>query len=249
MSGHNKWSTIKRKKGANDAKRGAMFSKLIKAISLAARDGGGDPATNNKLRTLIDKAKSINMPSDTLTRSIKRGTGEIEGAAYEELSYEGYGPAGIAVLVDCVTDNRNRTIAEVRHAFSKHGGTLGESGCVQWMFDKKGVILIPAEGVDEDTLMELALENGADECEGDTNFFKVTSGPAEFDTLRDAIEKAGYTIDSAQISMEPQTTIKVDESDAGKILRLMNALEDCEDVQEVYSNFDIPDEIMEKLAD
>ncbi len=246
MSGHNKWSTIKRKKGAADQKRGKEFSKLIRVITQAARAGGGDVNMNPALRTAVDKAKSINMPADTLSRAIKRGTGEIEGAAYEEITYEGYGPGGIALLIETMTDNRNRTTAEVRHVLTKYGGSMGEAGCVQWMFTKKGVMLIPKEGVDEEQLMEAGIEAGADEVADSGDYFQINCPPNDLNTVKKAIEDAGFKVEEAEVSMEPQTTVDVSEK-AESVLRLISMLEDLDDTQNVYSNFDIPDEIMEKL--
>ncbi len=247
MSGHSKWSTIKRKKGAADQKRGKEFSKLIKIITNAARAGGGDPDQNAALRTAVDKAKAINMPSDTLMRAIKRGTGEIEGAAYEEITYEGYGPAGIALLIETMTDNRNRTTAEVRHVLTKYGGSMGESGCVQWMFTKKGVVLVPKAGVDEEKIMEIGIDSGADEVTEEGDYFQLTCSPSSLPAVKKAVEDAGFAVESAEVSMEPQTTIDVSDK-AESVLRLVNFLEELDDVQNVYSNFDIPDEIMEKLG-
>jgi YebC/PmpR family DNA-binding regulatory protein len=248
MSGHSKWSTIKRKKGAADQKRGQEFSKLIKNISAAVREGGEDPDANTKLRGFVDKAKAINMPADTLKRAIARGSGTLDGVQVEEIAYEGYGPQGVAVLVDCLSDNRNRTTAEVRHILTKYGGSLGEGGCVAWMFDKRGMILVPREGVDADALMECAIENGAaDVDDGDDQFFTITSEVADFDGLQKALEAAGFPIESAELTMIPQTTIEVDEKHAGSVIKIMNLLEELDDVQNVYSNFDISDEIMDKL--
>lgn len=248
MSGHSKWSTIKRKKGAADQKRGQEFSKLIKNISAAVREGGEDPDANTKLRGFVDKAKAINMPADTLKRAIARGSGTLDGMQVEEIAYEGYGPQGVAVLVDCLSDNRNRTTAEVRHILTKYGGSLGEGGCVAWMFDKRGMILVPREGVDADALMECAIENGAaDVDDEDDQFFTITSEVADFDGLQKALEAAGFPLESAELTMIPQTTIEVDEKHAGSVIKIMNLLEELDDVQNVYSNFDISDEIMEKL--
>ncbi|HOX28426.1 MAG TPA: YebC/PmpR family DNA-binding transcriptional regulator [bacterium] len=246
MSGHSRWSTIKRKKGAADQKRGREFSKMIRVITQAARAGGGDPDQNATLRSVVDKAKSINMPTDTIARAIKRGTGEIEGANYEEITYEGYGPSGIALLIATLTDNRNRTTADVRHALNKYGGALGEAGCVQWMFSKKGVILVPSEGVDEEKIMEVGIEAGAEEVLEEGDFFKLLCSPSDLEPLKKALSGAGYTIDNAEVSMEAQTTIDVSDK-AESVLRLIDALEDLDDVQDVYSNFDIPDSVMEKL--
>ncbi|MFA6450007.1 MAG: YebC/PmpR family DNA-binding transcriptional regulator [bacterium] len=247
MSGHSKWSTIKRKKGAADQKRGKEFSKLIKIITNAARAGGGDMNLNATLRTAVDKAKAINMPADTLTRAIKRGTGELEGAAYEELMFEGYGPAGIALMIEAMTDNRNRTTAEVRHILNKYGGSLGESGCVQWMFNKKGIILVPSSGADEEKMMDLCIEAGADEVTEEGEYFQFICAPNSMPAVKKFIEDAGFTVESAEVSMEPQTTVDVNDK-AESVLRLVNFLEELDDVQNVFSNFDISDEIMEKLG-
>lgn len=249
MSGHSKWSTIKRKKGAIDAKRGKEFSKLIKVMTAAAREGGGDPDNNMKLRTAIDKAKEINMPADTITRAIKRGTGEIEGAQFEEMTYEGYGPGGVAVIVETLSDNKNRTTADVRHALTKYGGSLGTTGCVQWKFEKKGIITIPSAGIDEEKIMEVAIESGADEVTEEDGYFTVTCQPQEFETLKDALGKAGFKIEESELSMEPQSTVTVDRKNAAGVLKMMNLLDELDDVQNVYSDFDIPEEIMEELAD
>ena len=248
MSGHSKWSTIKRKKGAADQKRGKEFSKLIKIITNAARAGGGDQNTNANLRTAVDKAKAINMPADTLARAIKRGTGELEGSVYEELMFEGYGPDGIALMIEAMTDNRNRTTAEVRHVLNKYGGSLGESGCVQWMFNKKGVVLVPKEGVDEEKIMEIGIEAGADDVSAEDDYFQITCPPNDLPAVKKAVEDAGFTVESAEVSMEPQTTVEVTTKAEG-VIRLINFLEELDDVQNVFSNFDIPDEIMEKLGD
>jgi len=248
MSGHSKWSTIKRKKGAADQKRGREFSKLIRVITSCVRKGGADPANNPALRTALDRARAINMPSDTINRAIKRGTGEDGGAAYEEITYEGYGPAGIALLIETLSDNRNRTTADVRHALTKYGGSLGETGCVQWMFTKKGVLLVAAAGADEDRLMEIAIDAGAEDVSREGEFFNITCQPADLESLKKTIGEAGFTIESAEVSMEPQTTIDVGDK-AAAVLKLMSALEELDDVQNVYSNFDIPEEVMQKLAD
>ena len=248
MSGHSKWSTIKRKKGATDAKRGKIFTRLIKEITVAARFGGGDPDGNPRLRTAIAGAKSENMPKDNIERAIKKGTGEIEGAVYDEIVYEGYGPSGVAVLVECMTDNRNRTVAEVRHCFSKSGGNLGESGCVAFMFDKKGMILVDKSTISEDKLMDLALEAGAEDVVEEESEFQVVTAPEDFDAVREALEGNDVKFIDASVSMIPQNTIDVaDEKTAKRILNMMETLEENEDVQNVYSNFDIPDEIMEAL--
>lgn len=246
MSGHSKWSTIKRKKGAADAKRGKIFSKLIKEIMVAARDGGGDPDMNPKLRTIIDKAKGVNMPNDNISRAVKKGTGEAGGAAYEASTYEGYGPNGVAILVETLSDNKKRTVAEVRHIFTKSGGALGESGCVSWMFKKKGVIIFDKAGVDQDKLMEAAIESGAEDIKDSDDTLDVTTTPEDFISVKDALSKAGFTPAEADIQMVAQNTINLTGEDAVKMLKLMETLEDHDDVQNVYANFDIDKEVMEK---
>lgn len=249
MSGHSKWSTIKRKKGANDAKRGKIFTRLIKEITVAARMGGGDSEGNPRLRSAVASAKAENMPKDNIDRAIKKGTGELEGAIYEEITYEGYGPGGVAVLVDCMTDNKNRSVADIRHAFSKSGGNLGESGCVSWMFDKKGSMLVDKSVIAEDEMMDLALEAGAEDVTEEDAVFQIITDPADFDDVRDALEKGGVEFLEASVSMIPQNTIDMDEEKtARQILRLMETLEDHDDVQNVHANFDIPDELMESLS-
>ncbi len=249
MSGHSKWSTIKRKKGAADAKRGRIFTRLIKEITVAARMGGGDPEGNPRLRSAIASAKADNMPKDNIERAIKKGTGELEGAVYEEITYEGYGPGGVAVLVDCMTDNKNRTVADIRHYFSKSGGNLGESGCVAWMFDKKGLLLIDKSTISEEKLMDLALEAGAEDVIEEDSEFQVITEPDDFDSVREALEADNIKFFEASVSMIPQNTVDVsDEKPAKQILRLLESLEDHDDVQNVHANFDIPDEIMESLS-
>jgi YebC/PmpR family DNA-binding regulatory protein len=249
MSGHSKWSTIKRKKGANDAKRGKIFSKLIKEISVSARQGGGDPDGNPRLRSAIAAAKAENMPKDNIERAIAKGSGGGDGDAYEEILYEGYGPGGVAVLVECMTDNRNRTVADVRHFFAKSNGNLGENGCVAWMFDKKGQILVDKEKISEEELMDKALEAGADDVIEDENEFQVLTSVDEFNDVRDGLEEQGVEFLEASISMIPQNTIDVDdEKVAGALLKLLENLEDHDDVQKVHANFDIDQELMEKLS-
>ncbi len=247
MSGHSKWSTIKRKKGALDAKRGKIFTKLIKEITVAARMGGGDPESNPRLRTAIAAAKAENMPKENIERAIKKGTGELEGTQYEELIYEGYGPGGVAVLVEVMTDNKNRSIAEIRHIFSKHGGNLGENGCVSWMFDKKGLLVFSKDQVSEDDVMAVALEAGADDIKETEKEYEVIVEPSEFETVKEAFDKAGIPYLVAEISMVPQNTIALEGKDAEKMLKLMDALEDSDDVQHAYANFDISEAIMETL--
>jgi len=249
VSGHSKWSTIKRKKGALDAKRGKIFTRLIKEITVAARMGGGDPDANPRLRAAIASAKAENMPKDNIDRAIKKGTGELEGAVYEEITYEGYGPGGVAVLVDCMTDNKNRTVADIRHYFSKSGGNLGESGCVAWMFDKKGTILVDKETIDEDDLLDKALEAGAEDVVEEDNVFQVVTAPDDFESVREALEADEVKFIEASVSMVPQNTIEISEEKTAKqILKLLESLEDHDDVQNVYANFDIPDDIMEAVS-
>ncbi|MFP5211885.1 MAG: YebC/PmpR family DNA-binding transcriptional regulator [Acidobacteriota bacterium] len=249
MSGHSKWSTIKHKKGAADAKRGKIFTKIIKEIMVAARMGGGSIEGNARLRAAVLAAKAENMPKDNIERAIKKGTGELEGVNYEEFSYEGYGPGGVAVLVDIMTDNRNRAASDVRHIFSKNGGNLGESGCVAWMFDKKGSVVFDKSKVSEDELMEVALEAGAEDVKDQEDQFEVTTSMEDFLTVKGVFDEKGMTYEAAEITMIPQTVVKVeDEKLAGQLLRLMDALEDCDDVQNAYANFDIPDEILNAIV-
>ncbi len=249
MSGHSKWSTIKRKKGANDAKRGKIFSKLIKEITVAARQGGGDPDGNPRLRSAIAAAKKENMPNDNIVRAIDKGSGGGEGDSYEEILYEGYGPGGVAVLVECMTDNRNRTVADVRHFFAKSNGNLGENGCVAWMFDKKGQILVDKEQISEEDLMDKALEAGAEDVIEDENEFQVLTSIEDFNDVRDGLEVQGVEFLEASISMIPQNTIEIaDEKLATALLKLLENLEDHDDVQKVHANFDIDQGLMERLS-
>ncbi len=249
MSGHSKWSTIKRKKGANDAKRGKIFTKLIKEITIAARMGGGDPAGNPRLRSAITAAKAENMPKDNIARAIKKGTGDLEGAVYEEILYEGYGPGGVAVLVETMTDNKNRTVADVRHFFAKSGGNLGESGCVAWMFDKKGTILIDKQGVDEEELMDIAIEAGAEDVVEEETTFQILTAPEDFSEVVEILEKNSISFLEANIAMVPKNTVDVtEEKTARSLLKLLENLEDHDDVQKVHANFDIPDSLMEELS-
>ncbi len=247
MSGHNKWSTIKYKKGAADAKRGKLFSRLIKEIAIAAREGGGDVDGNPRLRTAVATAKAANMPKDNIDRAIKRGTGELEGVSYEEYNYEGYAPGGAAVLVEILTDNKNRAASEVRHAFTKYGGNLGEPGSVAWIFNKKGVITFDPNDVDEDTLLEVALEAGAEDVDTEGEEYEVTTVPGDFEAVRAAFEEKGIKYLEAEVSMVPQNLTELDAKTAPTTLKLMEALDDLDDVQKVWSNFDIPDEIMQDL--
>jgi YebC/PmpR family DNA-binding regulatory protein len=248
MSGHNKWSTIKHKKGAADAKRGKMFSKLIKEISIAARMGGGDLDGNPRLRTAVNTARAANMPKENIDRAIKRGTGEIEGVIYEEMTYEGYGPGGVAVLVEVLTDNKNRTVAEVRHIFDKYNGNLGESGCVSWMFDKKGIVVVLGEGLTEDDVMELALEAGAQDVKSEGHAFEITAEPPDFESVRKAVEDKGWKVEFAEISMIPQNTVKLEGKRAEQMLKMMDALDDNDDMQKVFANFDISEEEMMRIS-
>lgn len=246
MSGHSKWSTIKRKKAKVDAQRGKIFTKLIKEISIAARLGGGDPDANPRLRTAISGARAANMPAKNIENAIKKGTGELPGVNYEENSYEGYGPGGVAILVEVTTDNKNRTTAEVRHLLSKHGGNLGESGCVSWLFDKKGLLSVSSEQVTEDQLMEIALEAGAEDVRKTDDGFEVVTLPPEFEAVKQALDEKGIKYDYAEITMIPQTTVKLEGKQAQQMIRLMEDLEDNEDVQNVYANFDIPDSVLQE---
>jgi YebC/PmpR family DNA-binding regulatory protein len=247
MSGHSKWSTIKHKKGAADAKRGKIFTKLIKEITVAARMGGGDSEANSRLRHALSSARAQNMPKDTYERAIKKGTGDLEGVNYEEIVYEGYGPGGVAVLVECLTDNRNRTIAEVRHAFNKAGGNVGTDGCVAWMFDKKGLITVNKEDATEEILMEVALEAGAEDIEEERDSFDIIIEPSDFDAVKDAMDAAGIKYESAEITMIPQTLTRVEGTEAEQMIKFMDVLDDCDDVQKFYSNADIPDEVFDAM--
>ncbi|HMU35109.1 MAG TPA: YebC/PmpR family DNA-binding transcriptional regulator [Pyrinomonadaceae bacterium] len=246
MSGHSKWHTIKHKKGALDAKRGKIFTKLIKEITVAARTGGsGDVDSNARLRKVVNDAKGQNMPNDTIDRAIKRGTGELEGVSYDEVMYEGYGPNGVAVMVEGLTDNRNRTVAEIRHIFSKNGGNMGESGSVAWMFDKKGYIVVDKAAKSEDELFEIAIEAGADDMQDEGDVFEIYTAPDAFDTVLEAIRAAGIEPQAAEISQIPQNYIKLEGGDAKTMLKLYDALDDNDDVQKVYANFDIDESEME----
>lgn len=245
MSGHSKWHTIKHKKGALDAKRGKIFTRLIKEITVAARMGGGDIDANARLRKVVTDAKGQNMPNDTIDRAIKRGTGELEGVNYEEITYEGYGVGGVAVLVETLTDNRNRTVAELRHLFSKNGGNLGEAGSVAWMFDKKGYIVVDKEAKSEDELFEIALEAGADDVQDGGDVFEIYTAPENFEAVSDAVKAAGIEPQAAEISMVPQNYIKLEGADAKAMLKLYDAIDDHDDVQKLYANFDIDESEME----
>jgi YebC/PmpR family DNA-binding regulatory protein len=250
MSGHSKWSSIKHKKGAADAKRGKLFSKLSRAIIVAAREGGPDPDGNASLATAIQKARDASVPKDTIERAIARGAGTAsEGEVYETVTYEGYGPEGVAVFVEALTDNRNRTAAEVRHVFAKHEGNLGTSGAVAWLFERKGVLIVPGDGVDEDDLTLVAADGGAEDVDLDGSSFQVISAPDDLAAVRAALDDAGIAYDSAELTMLPKTTVSVEDESAAKMLvRLMDALEDNDDIQAVYANFDIPEGILERVA-
>ena len=248
MSGHSKWSSIKHKKGAADAKRGKIFSKLIKEVTVAARIGGGDPSGNPRLRTAIQAAKAENMPKENIARAIKKGTGELEGTSYEEVNYEGYGPGGVAMLIDCLTDNKNRTVADIKHLFDRHGGNLGEPGCVSWMFEKKGLIVFDKNNMDEENLINISLEAGAEDVKDSETEFEVVIEPSEFEAVKKAFDNSGFKYTLAEISMIPQNTVKLEGKQANQMLNLMDALEDHEDISHIYANFDIPDEVLEAMS-
>jgi YebC/PmpR family DNA-binding regulatory protein len=248
MSGHSKWSSIKHKKAVVDARRGKLFTKLIRELSSAAKAGGGDPDANPRLRTAILTAKSANMPADTIQRAIKKGTGELPGEVYEEVTYEGYGSGGVAVLVDALTDNRNRTVAEIRHLFSKHGGNLGENGCVAWMFDRTGLITVEVNQIDEDELLELVLETGGDDVQVEDEIYEIRTIPEVFEDVRVALENRGLTLGMAEITMLPQNTVQIEGKQAEQVIRLMDALDDHDDVRQAYANFDIPDAVLAELT-
>ncbi|HCM15365.1 MAG TPA: YebC/PmpR family DNA-binding transcriptional regulator [Candidatus Cloacimonas sp.] len=246
MSGHNKWSTIKHKKAATDAKRGKIYTRIVKEIILAAKGGGGDPETNPRLRTAILAAKSANMPRDNIERAIKRGTGEIDGVSYEEITYEGYGHNGVGIVVDVMTDNKNRTVAELRHTFSKYGGNLAESGAVSWNFDMKGFFIVPVTGLEEEEFMMQALEAGAEDVEMGEEYFDVFTAPGDFHTVLGNMEAAGFPVENAELTRVPKTTVNADDV-APKLLKLIDMLEDLDDVQKVYANFEFSDEVMAEL--
>jgi len=244
MSGHSKWATTKHKKAATDAKRGKIFTKIGKEIAVAARLGGGDATGNPRLRTAVAKAKSVSMPAENIKRAIQKGTGELPGVSYEEIIYEGYGPAGVAVIVEVMTDNRNRTVSEIRNIFSKAGGNMGEAGCVSWMFHKKGYFVVSRARADEDKLMTLALDAGAEDMQAEDDNFVITTPPNDFEKVKKVLEDAGVSLEVSELTMVPQTYVKLDGKEAQQMLRLVETLEDNDDVQNVYANFDIPDEIM-----
>jgi YebC/PmpR family DNA-binding regulatory protein len=248
MSGHSHWAGIRYKKAAVDAKRGKTWSKLARMIIVAAKAGGGDPAANLSLRYAIDKAKAANMPKDTIEKAIKKGTGEVEGASFEEVVYEGYGPAGVAVMVEALTDNRNRTTPEIKRIFEKHGSSLGTGGCVNWMFSKKGLITVSTAEIDEEQLLEIALNAGADDMQNTGEVYEITCDPTAYEKLKDALQEKEIPTQVAEISMVPQSTVQIsDETTAKKVISLMDAFEDHDDVQNTYANFDVPDEIVSKM--
>ena len=249
MSGHSKWATTKHKKAATDAKRGKIFTKITKEITVAAKLGGGDPDGNPRLRTAVAKAKGVSMPAENIKRAIQKGTGELPGVSYEEITYEGYGPNGVAIIVEVLTDNRNRTVSEIRNIFSKAGGNMGETGCVSWMFHKKGYIVVARAKADEEKLMSLALDAGAEDMQTEDDNFVITTAQSDFEEVKKALENAGIPLEVAEVTMVPQTYVKIDgEKVAGQMMRLMEAIEDNDDVQNVYANFDIPDEVMNAVS-
>jgi YebC/PmpR family DNA-binding regulatory protein len=248
MSGHSKWSSIKHKKAAKDAKRGKLFTKLIKEITVAARMGGGDVNANPRLRTAVTTARANSMPADNIDRAVKKGTGDLEGVDYVDVTYEGYGPGGMAIMLECLTDNRNRTVADVRHLFSKHGGNLGENGCVAWMFNRVGQIRVEGEGLTEDRVFEVAADAGAEDVRAEEDGFLVVTQPDVLEEARAALETAGMTVAAAEVALEPQNFVELAGSDAAQALRLLDALEDHDDVQRVSANFDIDDEELSRLS-
>jgi YebC/PmpR family DNA-binding regulatory protein len=248
MSGHSKWATTKHKKAATDAKRGKIFTKITKEITVAARLGGGDPDGNPRLRTAVAKAKGVSMPADNIKRAIQKGTGELPGVSYEEIIYEGYGPGGVAVIVEVMTDNRNRTVSEIRNIFGKAGGNMGEAGCVAWMFHKKGYLVVSRAKVDEEKLMTLALDAGAEDMQAEDDNFVITTAPQDFEKVKKALEDAAVPLEVNEVTMVPQTYVKLESKEAQQMLRLVEALEDNDDVQNVYANFDIPEEILSAIG-
>jgi YebC/PmpR family DNA-binding regulatory protein len=248
MSGHSKWSTIKHKKAQVDARRGKAFTKLIRELTSAAKAGGGNPDANPRLRTAVLAARSANMPGDTIQRAIKKGTGELPGEVYEELTYEGYGAGGVAVLVDVLTDNKNRTVAEIRHLFAKHGGNLGENGCVAWMFGRTGLLTVESPQIEEDALLEIVLEAGGDDVKTVDDTYEIRTTPETFEEVRAALEQQGLTLGLAEITMLPQNTVPIEGKQAEQVIRLMEALDDHDDVRKAYANFDIPDAVLAALT-
>lgn len=248
MSGHSKWHNIRLRKGKQDAERGKIFTKIAREIIVAARHGGGSPDTNVRLRLAIQKAREASMPADNVKRAIQRGTGELEGVTYDEVTYEGYGPGGVAILIECLTDNRNRTVADLRNIFAKCGGSLGESGCVAWMFDQKGIASVPAESTDEDAVMMATLDAGAEDIRVEGDSIEIITRPEDLQSVRDALTSAGIAFTEAEITKLPKSTVRVEGKEAAQVLRLMDILEDLDDVQHVYANFDVPEEVMQEAA-
>lgn len=248
MSGHSKWHSIKHKKAKEDAKRGKLFTKAIKEISIAARSGGGDPDMNPRLRTAIQNAKAVNMPQQNIERAIKKGTGELPGQSYEEVTYEGYGPGGVAVFIEASTDNKNRTVGEIRHLFTKYNGNLGESGSVDWLFTTRGMISVDKSAIDEEKLLEIALEAGADDVKPEGETYDIMTDPGDFDAVKASLEQNGVAMSYAEVTKLPSNTIKVEDKEATQMLKLMEALEEHDDVDEVYANFDISEELMEQMS-
>jgi YebC/PmpR family DNA-binding regulatory protein len=248
MSGHSKWHNIRLRKARVDAQRGKIFTKLAREIIMAAREGGGDPASNAKLRDAIEKARAASMPQDNITRAIQRATGELAGVQYEEIVYEGYGAGGVAIMVQALTDNRNRTVSELRSIFTRHGGNLGEAGCVAWMFDPRGVIIVPRNEMEEDTLLEIVLDAGAQDLKTDQRSYEVTTRPEDFERVKSTLAEDSIALESAEVTMVPQSTVTVAGKESEHILKLMEALEDRDDIQHVYANFDIPESVMEQVA-
>lgn len=248
MSGHSRWSQIKRKKGKTDVQRGKLFSKILREITVAARSGGGDPKVNMRLKAAMESAKAANMPQDNVKRAVQKGTGELPGESYEEITYEGYAPGGVAVMVQVVTDNRNRTGPEIRHTFEKYGGNMGASGAVAWMFERKAVIQVDAEKIEEDALLGVALDAGATDMRRVEKAFEITAAPGEMDAVRGALEAKGVPVIQAEVAFVPQSTVRVEGKEAAGVLRLVEALEDLDDVQNVYANFDIPDDVIEAIS-
>jgi len=248
MSGHSRWAQIKRKKGKTDVQRGKLFSKILREITVAAKNGGGDPKANMRLKAAIESAKEANMPQDNIKRAVQKGTGELPGESYEEISYEGYAPGGVAVLVQVLTDNRNRTGPEIRHAFEKFGGNMGSSGAVAWMFERQGIIQVDSSKIDEDELLAKALDAGATDMRRAEKVFEIVTAPAEMDAVRDALSRARVPVLESQVSFVPQSTVRVEGKDATSVVRLVEALEEMDDVQSVYANYDIPDEVLEAIS-
>jgi len=248
MSGHSRWSQIKRKKGKTDVQRGKLFSKILREITVAAKNGGGDPKANIRLKAAMESAKEANMPQDNIKRAIQKGTGELPGESYEEISYEGYAPGGVALLIQVVTDNRNRTGPEIRHAFEKFGGNMGSSGAVAWMFERQGIIQVDSSKIDEDELLAKALDAGATDMRRAEKVFEIVTAPAEMDAVRDALSRARVPVLESQVSFVPQSTVRVEGKDATSVVRLVEALEEMDDVQSVYANYDIPDEVLEAIS-